>query len=498
MRCPNVLKSHENFMLEALPDSKNVASKAVRGVFALGFRQFFVHGFNLFGNIMLARLLSPKDFGVYAVVIFLITFLAAFGGTGLASNLIRSPLNPSEEEYASVFAAQQSLLLVLTLVLLVISPKLTQLYHLQSSYVWLFWIAALSLLITSMMVIPQIKLERELAFSKLAIAEIWQTVAFNTCAILMAWRGWGAMAFAAALLARSIIGVAAIYIVEPWRPRWHWDAALIRKNLSFGLFYQLSQVASLAKDAITPLLIGLVLGAASVGYTSWASMIAAYPVLALMILQRIYLPVFSRLHHHPETLRKFVEKVLLATNIVAAPIAVFLLALIYPISGLIYGAKWYAAIPLFLLFWITNLFSPTTTPLLGLLNALGFSRLAFGFTILWMVLTWAIGVPLVLWLGAIGLAWANACVQVSNLALFAIVKRKMPISILSVAAPGWTLAALIGACLWWANHLHPIRSLPVLAGYIALGGIFYTTGILYWHGDEMRDVVRLIRPRTAG
>lgn len=79
-------------MHEELPASKHVATKAVRGVFALGLRQILVHGFNLVGNVMLARMLSPTDFGVYAVVVFLITFLGAFGGTGLASNLIRSPL----------------------------------------------------------------------------------------------------------------------------------------------------------------------------------------------------------------------------------------------------------------------------------------------------------------------------------------------------------------------------------------------------------------------
>jgi O-antigen/teichoic acid export membrane protein len=476
-------------MSEKTAVSEDVASKVALAVVALGTRQIFVHGFNLVGNIMLARLLSPTDFGVYAVVIFLITFLGTFGGTGLASNLIRSPEAPSEEEYASVFAAQQSILVVVTAVLLLISPKITRLYHLPPNYVWLFWLAAISLLITSFMVIPQIKLERELAFSKLAVAEVWQAAAFNGCAILLAWKHWGGMAFSIALLVRALTGVFVLFAVEPWIPKWHWNWYLIRKNLSFGFYYQLSQVASLVKDAISPILIGLVLGAASVGYISWASMVASYPVLALMVLQRVYLPVFSRLQHEPATLKRFVEKVILATNGIAAPVSVFLLALIVPISNLVYGSKWDTAIPIFVLFWVTNLFTPTATPLLALLNTMGASRIVFAFTILWMLLTWAIGIPLVLWLGAIGLAIANICVQLSNLVLFAVVKRRLHISILSSIAPGWILAGVIGSVLWIANRNYPIHSLPLLFVWLGLGAMLYCAGILYWHGEELRGLL---------
>jgi O-antigen/teichoic acid export membrane protein len=478
------------------PEAKEVATKAVFGIMALGGRQVLVHGMNLAGNVLLARLLSPTDFGVYAVVIFLITFLGTFGGTGLASNLIRSVDSPTEDEYAAVFTAQQMVLAAVTAALILLAPKLTEVYHLQRSYVWLFWLAAISLLTTSLAVIPQIKLERELAFSKLAVAEVWQTVVFNLCAVGLAWKGFGGLAFGVALLARSVAGVIAIYIVEPWRPRWYWHRAMVRQHLSFGLFYQFSQVLSLIKDAVAPLLLGLLLGAASVGYTSWASMLASYPVLALMILQRVYLPMFSRLQHQPAALQRFVEKVILATNAVAAPLAVFSLALVYPLTALVYGTKWYVAIPLYVLFWTTNLFSPTATPLLGLLNALGHSRIVFGFTMLWMIMTWAIGIPLVFRMGVTGLAWANVCVQLSNLALFLVAKRKMHLRILPSILPGWLLAAATGVLLWWANHVHAVRSIGMLAAYLVAALAVYGSGILYWHGQEIRQFLPILRARS--
>ncbi|WP_160115131.1 oligosaccharide flippase family protein [Bryocella elongata] len=484
-------------MKEKLPEAREVANKAIFGILALGSRQVLVHGVNLAGNVMLARLLSPKDFGVYAVVIFLITFLGTFGGTGLASNLIRSVRPPTDDEYAAVFTAQQIVLCSVTGALTLLAPKLTQIYHLQRSYVWLFWLAAMALMITSLTVIPQIRMERELAFSRLAVAEVWQTIMFNVCAVVLAWRGFGGMSFGIALLVRALTSVIAIYLLEPWRPRWHWDWKIIRSNLSFGIYYQFSQVLSLVKDAIVPLLLGLVLGAASVGYTSWASMVASYPVLALMILQRVYLPTFSRLQHEPPALKRFVEKVVLATNALAAPASVFMLVLIYPLTAMVYGPKWYVAIPLYFLFWTTNLFSPTSTPLLALLNAMGFARIVFAFTVLWMVMTWVIGIPLVLRFGAIGLAWANVCVQVSNLFLFAIVKRKLPLLISASIVPGWALAAVVGLLLWWVNRVHPIQSIAMLLAYLSVGVLVYGSGMLYWHGPEIRQLLPLVRSRRV-
>jgi O-antigen/teichoic acid export membrane protein len=224
---PPIPNSSLDSSLNSGPDgglhSNVVAKKAFRGVVALGGRQVFVHGLNIAGNILLARLLSPKDFGIYAIVIFLIQFLGSFGGTGLACNLIRSTAEPEDKDYSAVFTVQQLFLLVLVLILWVLSPQLVRFYGLADQYTWLFRITALSLLITSFMVMPQVKLERELAFTKLAIVEVWQTLVFNVVAVLLAWKGWGGMAFAAALLGCSRTGTLIVYLIAPWKISWTWD-----------------------------------------------------------------------------------------------------------------------------------------------------------------------------------------------------------------------------------------------------------------------------------
>lgn len=474
----------------AAPDSQRIAAKAVRGAVALGGRQFVVHGLNVAGSIALARLLSPSDFGIYAIVMFLIQFLGTFGGTGLACNLIRVSHDPGEDEYSAVFAFQQLVLLALVAALWAASPYVVEMYGLKSHYVWLFRMSAISLFITSFMVIPQVRLEREMGFAKLAIVETWQAVVFNTTAIGLVLMGWGGMSFGVALIARASTGVFAVYAIEPWRPHWRLDWQSAKSHLSFGFFYQSSQVISLVKDSLSPILIGVLAGTIAVGYVSWANMLASYPVLILMVFLRIYVPAFSRLQHDREQLGEFAEKVLLATNGLAAPVAVLTLVLVHPITTLIFGAKWGAAIPMFYLFWSANLFVPTSLPILGLLNALGKSRLCFGFSVLWALLTWLSGVPLVLWLGPVGFAWAAIGVQLSNFALFAVARRELQFRILRPAMFPWLLAIAVGAGIYAIDRIHPVHSLAVLVACFVAGLSVYISVMAAKYGREVRSILQ--------
>jgi|HubBroStandDraft_6_1064221.scaffolds.fasta_scaffold07872_4 O-antigen/teichoic acid export membrane protein len=473
--------------------SSSVTSKALQGAAALGGRQVVVHSFNILGSIVLARLLSPGDFGVYAIVVFLIQFLATFGGTGLACNLIRVPDAPSDHDYHAVFTMQQAILAVLVCLLWTCSGFIVRFYHLPHHYVWLFRMAAASLFVTSFMVVPQIRLERELAFSRLAAIEIWQAAVFNISSVTFAWLGWGGMAFAVALLGRSLTGALAAYWVEPWKIFWTWDWPRARTHLGFGLFYQSSQIISMFKDSLTPLMIGYLVGVAGIGFISWSSMLASYSGTLLAVLQRLYLPAFSRLQHEPRELAKLVERAILATNSVAAPVAVITLILIHSITSVVFGVKWLAAVPIFYLFWFANLLAPTSVPVLGLLNALGKSRLTFSFIALWAVLNWALGAPLVLWLGPAGVGWAAIGVQLSNLALFPIAQRALGFKIWRPVLPPWILAAVCALPVAALQHWRPAGNLASLAGYTLLCALLYGSALFLCYSRELKATFRVFR-----
>jgi O-antigen/teichoic acid export membrane protein len=471
---------------------KGIGLKAIRSVAALGVRQIVVQGLNALTAIVLARLLSPSDFGLFAIVTFVLTFLVAFGDVGLGASLIREAEEPSEEDYRVVFTAQQLLVLAVVVVAWFVSPLLARAYSLPAHQAILFRLVALSLLFTSFRVIPSVRLERHLQFQKLAAVEIAQAVVFSGITITTALGGLGPLSFALGLLSRSVAGAAIINWVSPWRIAWHWDSVRIRKHLSFGIPYQGIAFTSLLKDSITPVFVGLVLGTSDVGYINWAMMVAAYPVMALMVLQRVYLPAFARMQVHKERLGEFVEKVILATNAVAAPLAVLTFVLIRPITLTVFGEKWLVALPLFKFFWLANIFVPTATPLLALLNSLGDSRTAFKFALVWMLATWVLGIPLILAFGALGFAIATVGVQFTNVILCRVAQARVRFRILPTVVPVWCVAAVIGLVAYLAMHFNPPIGIVGLAVYLVLGFSASGACLLGLYRSEARRVWGLV------
>ncbi len=218
--------------------------------------------------------------------------------------------------------------------------------------------------------------------------------------------------------------------------------------MGFGLSYQGIQVTSLLKDSITPVLIGTLLGTADVGYVTWAGIVATYPVLALFVLQRLYMPAFSRLQEHREQLTALAENVIWATNVVTAPLAVLTLALIVPITVSVYGPKWLVALPYFYLLWPANVIVTSATPAMGLLNALGKSNIVLTFAVIWMAGTWIVGAPLIWLYGPIGFPIAALVVQISAYWLFRAAQREVPFRLASVVLPVWLIAGACGVAVY--------------------------------------------------
>ena len=455
---------------------------------ALGLRQVLNVGMSSLGGILLARLLSPSEFGLFAVVTFLLTFLVTFGDAGFAASLVRQAHEPVEEDYQAVFTVQQVLVVSVVTLFWIAAPWVANAYHLPRHDSWVFRLLGLSLLCTSFQAIPAARLERHLSFEKLAMVEVAMSFVFYSTAVVLAWKGVGTLSFAIAMVARSLTGAILVNSASPWRIRWHWDWERARVHLKFGVPYQGIGFIFLLMSSITPVFIGLLLGAASVGYINWAQMVAAYPVLALMVMQRVYLPAFARLQLNKEALSQFVEQVLRATNGLVAPVAILTLVSIEPLTKFMFGQKWLPALPLFYLLWGANIFVPTATPLLALLNALGHSRTAFKFALICMLGTWVLGTPLILAFGTIGFAIANLCVNSTNLILYRVVQARLSFRILPMIVPAWCVAMVIGLAAYFVMHFTPPTGLAELGICFALGLSGYTLCMLGLYRSEVRKV----------
>lgn len=456
-------------------------------------RQVLMQGFNIAGSIFLARILSPAEFGLFAIFTFFLAFLIAFGDVGLAASLVREEIEPSESDYSSVFSVQFVLVTLASVLFLVLAPVLTTAYGLTDDSVDAFRVLGLVLWVTAFMAIPMVQLERGLAFERIAVIEVTQAVVLNVTAVALAWLGYGIWSFAIALLLRALTGVLLANLSVHWRPRWLWNWSLVSKGLSFGLHYQGVKFISLIKDSVSPVVIGFMLGAASVGYVNWAGMVAAYPVMALFVLQRLYLPAFAQLQMDREGLGRLVEGVIWLTNAITAPLAIVTLVFSESITGIVFGEKWLVALPLLYCFWAANLFVATATPAMSLLDAVGLSKVNFKFALIWMLGNWIVGIPMLLWFGLPGYAVANLLVQFTNIMLYRAAQKEAPFKILKPVIPVWASASAIGVVSWVGISIRPVAGILELFTYITLSLAAYVLLIFLVQRPRIVAGINMVR-----
>jgi O-antigen/teichoic acid export membrane protein len=202
--------------------------RAAAGAALLGARGALIYAFGIAANVVLARLLIPRDFGIFAlgmVVVVAGTFLAE-GGLGGALIKRREP--PEHSELEAVAALQLSVTAVVALVLAIAAIPLGRDVELVA-------LMALSLPIAIVRAPSMIVLERRLEYRVIATADLVEALVFYSAAIGAVAAGMGAWGLASAVVLRAVAGSATVLAAGPLglvAPRW--SGADVRPLLGFG------------------------------------------------------------------------------------------------------------------------------------------------------------------------------------------------------------------------------------------------------------------------
>ena len=474
----------------------SLGGRAARASVALGGRQVAVALLGLAGAILIAREVSPAVFAVFAVSRSLFNVLCAGGDLGLAASLVRQRTAPTRSELRAVATVQVLITLVLSVALWWAGPALAASLSFPSGVDTVLRCTAVAVLLVALRATPQALLERSLRFGTIGAIDVAQAAAFTGTAVGLVYSGWGVPSFGAALVVQAGVGLVLTVAVQRL-PGFTRDLTGTVARLSFGVPYFASTLVSALKDAVAPLVVGVVLGARDVGLVEWAVALATYPLFGIVVLQRVYLPVFARLQHDRERLGRAVESVVHATNLLVAPLAVLTAVLAPWATPVVFGSTWLPALPVFGFLWLANLVVATASPLAGLLNAMGRTRTVLRFSVLWMVATCVLTVPLVLGLGRVGFGVANALVQVSMVLFVRAARREATFRVLPVIWRSWATAVGAGALVLACAAVYPPRGIVPLVVQGAVGLLAYVGVTLRFQKVEVGRVRGLLQARSV-
>ncbi|NLG06451.1 MAG: oligosaccharide flippase family protein [Candidatus Pacebacteria bacterium] len=475
-------------------DLKKIKKKSLSGIISFFIRTVLLQVIGFVSALILSAFLGPEEFGIYGIVTQIIALLIFFSDIGLASSLIQEKKEPSREDYQTAFTVQQILSWVICLVVLLLIHFSVFEQKIGQDGNYLLLALAVSFPLATLKTIPSIILTRKLEFDKLVLPQIFEQLVFHVVLIVLAWRGHGVMSYAYASIARSLIGVVVMQLIQPWFSGLKIHKKSLKGLLNFGVKFQLNDFLARIKDQLYFLVLGAYLPLDQFGYLQWSKNWSMYPYnLTVSNVMSITFPTFSRLQNHPEVLKKAIEKSIYFISFAIFPILVGMSLFIQPLLTVFPRyAKWLPAVPSFIMFTLSVIWAAISTPLLNALNAIGKINQTLKLMLFWTVLTWVL-TPILIWFfGFNGVALAALLISLTSILSVMLIKKYVSVTIWPnvnaqvVASLVMTVFAMAGMSIW-------TQSLTKLFFGLVLSGFSYLLTFYFLSGKRLFKEIQSIR-----
>ncbi|MFF7945467.1 oligosaccharide flippase family protein [Streptomyces griseorubiginosus] len=429
--------------------------RAKAGVFVVSTRGLVILLLGFAGNVVVARLLEPRDLGVVAVGMSFVLFAGLVSDGGLGAGLIRREQPPSGEELGALSALQLGLTLAMTALAAAVAVPLGRV-------AWVTAVMVASMPFVALQFPGRILLERALLYRRLVVVEMSQVLCYQAWAIGTVAAGFGVWGLATATVVRALTGAVVMAFVCPDglvrpRPRFR----LIRPLVGFGLRFQAVNATWLLRDQLLNVCVAALGGVAQLGLWALAKRLMEVPYLILQSLWRVSFPTMSRLVSDRDRSTRLVQQ---AVEITSVGMGFVLTTLAGSAPGLVpglFGPQWRdaaAAVPGACLGLAVG--GSVSVAVQGYLYALGDARTVLRAGLLQAVTWFAVTVPLLVPLGvaSVGLGWCAAGV-VEALVIGRATTRSIPVRLarpliapvlagVGAAALGWAVSARGGGSLW--------------------------------------------------
>lgn len=319
---------------------------------------------------ILARLLSPNDFGILAMVTVFTNFAMIFSEMGVSSALVQKQ-DTHERHYYSAFWLNILVGIGLMLIFMAASPLIAWFYK-KPELKPILCVVAINFLFSSFTIIQQAILTKEMDFKSLAIRDIIAVVLAGTIGIILAYHGFGVWSLVYQLISFTLINALLLWILSPWRPRFEFAVSDIKDILHFSANLTGFNVLNYFSRNIDQLLIGKFLGTEALGYYSLAYKIMLYPLQNISwVISKVMFPAFSKIQGDLEKVRINYLKMVKAISLVTFPLMAWLFSVAPELVTVFLGEKWKPIIFLIRIFCFCGIIQSIHTTCGGLLLSQG-------------------------------------------------------------------------------------------------------------------------------
>lgn len=467
-----------------------------KGLFWSSVERFSNQGVQFVFSIILARLLSPSDYGIIAMVTIFFAVAQSFVDSGFSNALVRKT-DRVEEDLSTCFYFNIGVGIIAYIVLFLIAPLVANFYS-QPILSPIIRITGLGVILNSLCVVQQALFTIKIDFKSQAKITLSATVISGIVGIILAYQGYGIWALVWQGVASSIVRMGLLWLMSKWRPRTGFSKSSFNYLFGYGSKLLVSGLLDTIYNNIYPIVIGKFYNPAQLGNYSRALGWAQLPSANITsILQRVTFPVLSAIQDDTLRLQNSYRRLLKLSAFIVFPLMMGLAAIASPLIRVILTAKWDGCVLYLQILCFALMLYPIHAINLNLLQVKGrsdiFLRLEIIKKIIGVIIL-IITIPLGITAMCLGMVFSSIICLIINTYY---TSRFIDVGLLTQLKELKIIlinSLVMGGGIYILTSFIDIEGLKLVMG-IVIGLLFYFIGSFYFSKAELQEVISLIKKK---
>lgn len=361
--------------------NQSLKDKTVKGVAWSGIDNVAQFGVSFVVSIVLARLLSPDDYGLLGLIAVFTAVCNAIINGGFTTALIRKK-DATDDDYNTSFIVNLGLSLLLYTIIFLCSPFIADFFN-RHELVALTRVSSISMIIGALALVQQTRLTKRIDFKTQTKITLIASVCSGIIGIGMAFFGFGVWSLVSQQISSQTLRTVLLWFYNKWVPRLHFSYASFHELFGFGWKMMLSGVLDTVWKELYQVVVGKFYSTATLGqYTRSKQFSQLFSSNLTSVIQRVTYPVLSNIQDDRERMVSAYRRIIKITMFVTAISMFFLGAIAEPLFYCLIGPKWHEAATYLPLICLVGSTYPIQAINLNMLQVQGRSDLFLGLEVI--------------------------------------------------------------------------------------------------------------------
>lgn len=359
---------------------QNLKDKTVKGTIWSGIDNVVQYGVSFIVSIVLARLLTPEDYGLIGIIAIFTAVCTALINAGFTTALIRKN-DCTEDDFNTAFIINMILSVVLYVIIFLFSPLIAKFFG-RYELVSLTRVSSLGMIIGALALVQQTRLTKRIDFKTQTKITLIASLVSGVIGIIMALTGFGVWALVAQGLSLLALRTILLWIYNKWLPSLSFSFVSFKILFTFGWKIMVSNLLDTVWKELNQVVVGKFYSPSSLGQYSRADQFSKlFSNNLTNVIQRVSFPVLSNIQDEKERMVAAYRRLIKISTFITAVGMFFLGAISEPLLYCLIGEKWHEAATYLPLICIAGSTYPLQSLNLNMLEVQGRSDLFLGLEI---------------------------------------------------------------------------------------------------------------------